>query len=169
MAGRKLLGATPVVLLPKVLNFMFHSKAQGTLVLPYWPSAPFWPLLVRTFWGFVVDYRFFAGALALRLGRNTKSLLGSPTWSGYIIAVRLGFSYGSPESIFVIRYMHLVFLERWIFSGYLLPLFLPDGRVYYPVFGRAFFRPLPDGYVGLSFCCRMAVTILFVGLFVFAS
>ena len=112
---------TPVVLLSKVFNFLFHSKAQGTLVLSYWPSAPFWPLLVqsrsqrprsfcpirwtnvtdalgtrlvlvRTFWRFVVDYRFFEGALALRLGRNTKSLLGSPSWSGHILAVRLVFS-----------------------------------------------------------------------------
>lgn len=49
-------------------------------------------VLVRTFWRFVVDYQFFEGALALRLGRNTKSLLGSPSWSGHILAVRLVFS-----------------------------------------------------------------------------
>jgi len=38
---------TLVVVLSKVFNFMFHSKAQGTLVLSYWPSAPFWPLVRR--------------------------------------------------------------------------------------------------------------------------
>ena len=81
----------PVVLLSKVLRFMYLSRAQGTLVLPYWPSAPFWPLLVRDFWEFVIDYQFFVGALSVRQGRNSNSLLGSPTWSGHIIAVRLVF------------------------------------------------------------------------------
>ena len=81
----------PVVLLSKVLRFMSLSRAQGTLVLPYWPSAPFWPLLVRDFWEFVIDYQFFVGALSVRQGRNRNSLLGSPTWSGHIIAVRLVF------------------------------------------------------------------------------
>ena len=81
----------PVVLLSKVLRFMSLSRAQGTLVLPYWPSAPFWPLLVRDFWEFVIDYQFFVGALSVRQGRNSNSLLGYPTWSGHIIAVRLVF------------------------------------------------------------------------------
>lgn len=69
-----------------------HSRAQGTLVLLYWSSASFWPLLVRKFWGFVVDYQFLEGALTVRQGRNTNSLLGSSSWSGHIIAVRLVFS-----------------------------------------------------------------------------
>ena len=63
-----------------------HSRAQGTLVLPYWPSAPFWPLLVRNFWEFVIVYQFFVGPLSVRQGRNNNSLLGCPTWSGHIIA-----------------------------------------------------------------------------------
>ena len=29
-----------VVLLSNVLKFMSHSRAQGTLVLPYWPFGP---------------------------------------------------------------------------------------------------------------------------------
>lgn len=79
----------PVVLLSKVLKLMSHSRAQGTLVLPYWPSAPLWILLVRNVWGFVADYQFFKGAVTVRQGRNTNSLLGSASWSGHIIAVRL--------------------------------------------------------------------------------
>ena len=62
---------------------------------PYWPSAPFWPLLVHKFWNFVIGYVYFEGASALRQGRNTRSLLGSPSWNGFIIAVRLQFSQGS--------------------------------------------------------------------------
>ena len=67
----------PVVLLSKVLIFMFRYNGTGTLVVPYWPSAPFWPLLVHKFWDFVIDCSFFEGWLALRQDRNTNSLLGS--------------------------------------------------------------------------------------------
>ena len=63
-----------------------HSRAQGASVLPYWPSTPFWPLSVRNFWEFVIVYHFFVGPLSVRQGRNNNSLLGSPTWSGHIIA-----------------------------------------------------------------------------------
>ena len=73
---------------------MFKSGASGTLIAPHWPSAPFWPLLVNKFWSFVADYAFFEGALTLRLGHNTNSLLGSSSWNGFIIAVKLNFSDG---------------------------------------------------------------------------
>ena len=79
----------PVVLLSKVLSCMFRCNVRGTLVAPYWPSAPFWPLLVHKFWDFVVDYSFFEGRLAFRQGRNTKSLLGSASWDGLILAVKV--------------------------------------------------------------------------------
>ena len=82
----------PVVLLSKVLIFMFRCNARGTLVVPYWPSAPFWPLLVHRFWNFVVDYSFFEGRLALRHGRNANSLLGSACWDGLVLAVKILFS-----------------------------------------------------------------------------
>lgn len=77
--GENCLVVPPVVLLSKVLIFMFRCNVSGTLVAPYWPSAPFWPLLVHKFWNFVIDYVYFEGASALRQGRNTRSLLGSPS------------------------------------------------------------------------------------------
>ena len=91
-SGENCLVVPPVVLLSKVLIFMFRCNASGTLVAPCWPSAPFWPLLVHRFWKFVIDYEYFEGASALRQGRNTSSLLGSPSWNGYIVAVKLQFS-----------------------------------------------------------------------------
>ena len=45
----------PVVLLFKVLIFMFQCNTRGTLVVPYWPSKPPWPLLIHKFWNFVVS------------------------------------------------------------------------------------------------------------------
>ena len=92
--GENCLLVPPIPILSKVLIFMFKSGASGTLIAPHWPSAPFWPLLVNKFWSFVADYAFFEGALALRLGHNTNSLLGSSSWNGFIIAVKLNFSDG---------------------------------------------------------------------------
>ena len=69
-----------IMLLSKVLIFMFRCNAKGTLVLPYWPSAPFWPLLVHRFWTFFVDYSYFEGRLALHHSCNANSLLGSAPW-----------------------------------------------------------------------------------------
>ena len=79
----------PIVLLSKVLIFMFLCNARGTLLVPYWPSASFWPLLVHKFGNFVVDYSFFEGRLALRLGRNTNSFLSSASWDGLVLAVKV--------------------------------------------------------------------------------
>ena len=35
----------PIFLIPKVLNHMVAVKGRGTLVVPAWPSAPFWPFI----------------------------------------------------------------------------------------------------------------------------
>ena len=68
---------------------MFRCNARGTLLVPYWPSTPFWPFLVHKFGNLVVDYSFFEGRLALRLGRNTNSLLGSASRDGLVLAVKV--------------------------------------------------------------------------------
>ena len=35
----------PLYLIPRLIRHAEVTKAQGTLVIPQWPSAPFWPLL----------------------------------------------------------------------------------------------------------------------------
>lgn len=35
----------PVSLASKTINHLVKCRAKGTLVVPRWPSAPFWPLL----------------------------------------------------------------------------------------------------------------------------
>ncbi|XP_063416210.1 uncharacterized protein LOC134697851 [Mytilus trossulus] len=51
----------PVCLVSKCLNHMRLCKAKGTLVVPKWPSALFWPILVNRFSdrfkSFVIDFR----------------------------------------------------------------------------------------------------------------
>ena len=35
----------PVYLIPRVIRHAQLTKARGTLIVPQWPSAPYWPLL----------------------------------------------------------------------------------------------------------------------------
>ena len=35
----------PLYLIPRLIRHAEATKAQGTLIIPQWPSAPFWPLL----------------------------------------------------------------------------------------------------------------------------
>ena len=35
----------PIYLIPRVIRHAQGNKAKGTLIVPQWPSAPFWPLL----------------------------------------------------------------------------------------------------------------------------
>ena len=35
----------PIYLVPEVLRHIVFCKASGTLIVPHWKSAPYWPLL----------------------------------------------------------------------------------------------------------------------------
>ena len=61
------------------------------LICPHWPSAPFWPLLASghdTYFPFVKNvYLIENPAACIKLGDNKKSILGSPAYQGYFIAI----------------------------------------------------------------------------------
>lgn len=48
LRGENCLGVPPVVIILRVLHYMKSQQAVGTLVVPLWPSAHFWPLILRT-------------------------------------------------------------------------------------------------------------------------
>jgi hypothetical protein len=85
----------PVCLVSRTLDYMCQQKAIGTLVVPFWPSSSFWPLLSRTYAQFFADYRIFSSKGALEHGRNVNCLLGSKRFNGSILAVRLNFENGT--------------------------------------------------------------------------
>ena len=37
----------PPRLIPQVINKLEHEKCKGTLIVPEWASAPFWPMVVN--------------------------------------------------------------------------------------------------------------------------
>ena len=72
--GGNALLVPPVPIASRVLVFMHSCKAQGTFVEPYWPSAPFRPLLISRFSASIKDYIVFVGNSVLMHGNNHKSL-----------------------------------------------------------------------------------------------
>ena len=40
----------PVALIPRLIQHASRTKAEGTLIISQWPSAPFWPLIFPEGW-----------------------------------------------------------------------------------------------------------------------
>jgi len=89
--GENCLIVPPVNIVTQVLNYMNTQNTVGTLIVPAWPSAVFWPVLWQRYGTYINEYRYYKGNECCVHGRNTKSVLGSPEWNGYIIAIRLSF------------------------------------------------------------------------------
>ncbi|RMX58902.1 hypothetical protein pdam_00016337, partial [Pocillopora damicornis] len=68
------------------------------IVVPFWPSSYFWPIITRTFASSIEDYRWFNAKDALEHGWNTNSFLGSGGFIGLVLALRMKFS--SPSHAF---------------------------------------------------------------------
>ena len=91
LEGENCLVVPPVSLIARVIHYLHVSRAIATVVVPFWPSSFFWPIISRKFSRFIIDCKCF-DASALEQGRNTNSLLGSDRFTGFILAVRMKFS-----------------------------------------------------------------------------
>ena len=92
LSNENCLVVSPVCLVSNMLHCMFEQKAVCTLVLRFWSSSSFWPLISRIYANFIVDCRVFSGNGTLEDGRNANALLGSKRYKGSAMAVRLNFS-----------------------------------------------------------------------------
>ena len=91
LEGEICLVVPPVSLIVRAIHYLHVSRAVATLVVPFWPSSYFWPIISRKFSRFVVGYKCFE-ATALEQGRNINSFLGSDRFTGFILAVLIKFS-----------------------------------------------------------------------------
>ena len=85
----------PVYLVPRVIRHMKAGREEGTLVIPFWPSAAWWPLLSPRSGQF---YPWVLGWQDIPLHENTflpgsatADLFGSGIPSSRILAMRLDF------------------------------------------------------------------------------
>ena len=58
----------PVNLIYRTIHYLYTSKAVATLVVPFWPSSHFWPIIGRKCFSFVMDYKLFSGWTVLKHG-----------------------------------------------------------------------------------------------------
>ena len=77
----------PVAVIGRVLYHLLACKARGTLVVPFWKSAFYWPLLCHTFRPYIKDLLVVKAANVLVQGRNKNSLLGSESFSSMMLAL----------------------------------------------------------------------------------
>jgi hypothetical protein len=83
----------PISAIPAVIRHMVACKAEGTLVVPIWPSACFWPLLFSSFSRFYYLVRhciqFSDPAHIFVQGRNMNALFGSSFFTSKVMCIKL--------------------------------------------------------------------------------
>jgi hypothetical protein len=81
----------PVYLIRKALNHLLYSKANGTLVAPYWPSSPFSPMIfgeTSNLKQFVCEILLFNDPKDIYVqGRNKATIFGSTYFTSMVIVL----------------------------------------------------------------------------------
>lgn len=85
----------PVCLVIKVINHLVSCRANGTLIVPKWPSAVFWPVLFEK-WSkheyFLADILDIKNSDTIfKHGKNKKSIFGSDKFYSNVLAVKFQF------------------------------------------------------------------------------
>ena len=85
----------PVHLVPATLKHLEFYQAEGVLVVPYWTSSIFYPLLLdtaHTFKYFIQEAMFFDnGHTCVFQGRDESCFIGSPHFKSGILAMKITF------------------------------------------------------------------------------
>ena len=83
----------PIYLVPRVIQHCVASGAVGTLVVPKWPSSPFWPLIFSNSWQchkYIADVLEFSESSDIfRSGSYKNSLFGSTRFKSKVLVVRI--------------------------------------------------------------------------------
>ena len=92
----------PVFLIPRTIHKLRHCNARGTLIVPEWPSATFWPLIspgLGVFAPFVCSVKYFSPAPDLFQPGRSQQIVYKNTCSVFcgthnfrMLALRLDFS-----------------------------------------------------------------------------
>lgn len=82
----------PVSLISKTILHADLCKSIGVLVVPFWTSADFWPLLVSDFRDNIKDLIIVKGEKVIQQGLNKNSIFGSSSFKGNFLAMKMDFS-----------------------------------------------------------------------------
>ena len=82
---------TPISLIPKTIRYLQTVRTCATLIVPYWVSATFWPLLIDGqghFLQFVVDVKLFSDARGIFKEGSVPSVFNS-NFQGSVLALKV--------------------------------------------------------------------------------
>lgn len=83
----------PINLVSKCINHLVSCKAVGTLGVPKWPSAAFWPLLFKQnleYVAYVKDVlEFYEVDRIFVSGNNVNTIFAKGNFNGKVLAIRL--------------------------------------------------------------------------------
>ena len=81
----------PIYLVGRCINYLIASGASGTLIVPYWTSAAFWPILVNSdssFKGFVTAFKKLVNVQNVFIEGSVPSVFNG-NFKGAVIALRI--------------------------------------------------------------------------------
>ena len=82
----------PVGLIAKTLHYLSVQGAYATVVVPFWPSASFWPLITHRYRQFIKGRIQQDGATGLMLGTKLNSLSRSKRFKDGVADIRFEFA-----------------------------------------------------------------------------
>jgi hypothetical protein len=74
----------------ETVNKLIRENATGTLVVPEWKSAPFWPIIHTgfKFRAFIKNVKVFKGYNITHRGRGRNGVFGTPHQNFNFLALR---------------------------------------------------------------------------------
>ncbi|CAC5408527.1 unnamed protein product [Mytilus coruscus] len=85
----------PVFLIPRVINYMRQCNAVGTLIVPCWPSASYWPVLCPNGGDFtdqfITHVELPSGKEFYTPSKSKKAIFGNTDLTFNMLALRLDF------------------------------------------------------------------------------
>lgn len=93
-AGENNYVCPPICLIPRVLLHMRNCKASGTLIVPLWHSAPFWPMISAggdKFSDFIVDWMDLPSLKEAFIPGRCNSVFGNENLNFRMLALRIHF------------------------------------------------------------------------------
>ena len=91
LQGENCLVVPPVSLITEAFNYLNKRKAIATIIIPFWPSSDYWPIVAQKFYDCIRDFKVFEGKVIPLQGRNKNSIFG-PNFLGNMLALRMDFS-----------------------------------------------------------------------------
>ena len=91
----KIIVCPPVCLILRVLLHMHNCKASGSLIVPLWHSAPFWPMIcpdAGRFANFIVDWMELPTFREAFIPGSFNSVFGNENLNFRMLALRIHFN-----------------------------------------------------------------------------